>query len=157
MKLHLWNPALSATLLLLSCSATEARIGANEDLFNGYPPDVQAMIKSNRIDQGFDKTQVYLAFGNADRTEMEVKQELWYYHQTHRRSVQEEKTASEYRQEMSSYEDAVEEGRVGLKEPKTFRVVRLSRTGVYRIVRFEGGRVASWEEPDEMWLEDWHE
>ena len=33
-------------------------------------PEDQAMIRSNRIDRGFDSTQVYLSFGNADRTEV---------------------------------------------------------------------------------------
>ena len=151
-----WIPALAATLLLAGCSATQARISANEDLFNGYPPEVQAMIKSNRIDRGFDTTQVYMAFGNADSTELSGEQELWYFHQTYKRTVQEEKTASEYREEMSVYEDALGQGVLDYPEPTTYRTVRLYRTGVHRIVRFEAGRVVGWEEPDGMWLEDWH-
>ena len=41
---------VAAVLFLAGCNATQARINDNEDLFNSYPPEVQAMIKSNRID-----------------------------------------------------------------------------------------------------------
>lgn len=149
--------ATAVTLLLAACSATKARISANEDLFNSYPPEVQAAIKSNRIERGFDSTQVYLALGNAHSTEMDGEQELWFYHQTHNQSVKEEKSASEYRDEMIVYESAVAAGGEGLSEPSAYRVVRLYRTSVCRIVRFEDGRVVSWEEPDGMWLDDWHQ
>lgn len=152
-----WIPVLATVLFLTGCSATQMRINANEDLFESYPPDVQATIKSNRIDRGFDSTQVYMALGNASRTEMNGDQEVWYYHQIHNRTVREDKTAAEYREELKAYQHAVEQGEVGLHEPLTYRDVALCRTGVSRIVRFEAGRVVGWEEPDDMWLDDWHE
>ena len=156
MKPKTWIPALAAALFLAACSATQARINANEELFESYTPQEQAMIKSNRIDRGFDSTQVYLALGHADRTEHADGQELWFYHQTHQRSVREEKSASEYREELDAYQQAVSEGVQGLTEPTTYRVVPLYRTNVFRLVRFEEGRVVAWEEPGDMWLDEWH-
>lgn len=152
-----WIPALVTVLFLTGCSATDRRISANEDLFETYPPEIQAIIKSNRIDRGFDSTQVYMSFGNADRTEMDGGQEIWFYHQAHKRNVKEEKTAAEYREELSAYEYSVHQGNQNAQEPLTYRVITLHRTSVYRLVRFENGRVVSWEEPDEMWLDDWHQ
>ncbi len=148
--------ALTLGLLTLSCGATSRRIRANEDLFESYSPEDQATIRSGRISHGFDGTQVYLAFGNADRTEMDGEVELWFYHHTFKRVVREEKSASEYRSEMDAYELAVREGEEGLVEPETYRDVHLRREGVVRIVRFENGQVVGWEEPREHWLEDWH-
>lgn len=113
------------------------------------------MIKSNRIDRGFDQTQVCLSIGNAHRTEMKDGQEIWYYHRTHTSSVKEEKSAGEYRDEMTAYHNALRAGR-DVQEPGTQRVVRLRRTRVERLVRFESGSVVSWEEPEEMWLDEWH-
>jgi outer membrane protein assembly factor BamE (lipoprotein component of BamABCDE complex) len=152
-----WIPALAAALLLASCSATQARISANEDLFENYTLEEQAMIKSNRIDRGFDSTQVYLAFGHADQTSMEGEQEIWHYYRSHNRKVREEKTAGEYREELSAYGHAVEQGKQGLQEPATYRVITLYRTRVQRLVRFEAGRVVGWDEPDDMWVDDWHQ
>lgn len=152
-----WIPsaAVAVALCLSACNATKARINENEELFNSYSPEVQAMIKSNRIDQGFDSTQVYLALGNADRTESVDGQEIWFYHETCTDTAKEEKSAGEYRDEMTAYENAVEQGR-NVQEPSTYRVYRIYRTRVVRMVRFEAGRVVSWEEPDEMWIDDWH-
>lgn len=151
-----WIPALATAVLLVSCNATDRRISANEELFQSYTPAEQAMIRSNRIDRGFDSNMVYLSFGHADRTAMEGDQELWFYHQQYERTEREEKTAAEYRDELASYYYAVEQGEQGLQEPATYRVVHLYRTGVYRLVRFESGRVVSWEEPQDMWVDDWH-
>lgn len=151
----LTSAALAATLCLTGCSATQARIDKNEDLFNSYPPDQQAMIKSNRIGVGFDSTQVYLALSNADRTGSENGQEVWYYHGTYNKTIQEELSASEYRAAQLEYENAQLQG-IDAPPPSTHRVYKLYRTGVERIVRFEDGYVVSWDEPEEMWLDEWH-
>jgi outer membrane protein assembly factor BamE (lipoprotein component of BamABCDE complex) len=153
MKLAKW--ILPVALLLASCSSTKARISDNQALYDGYSPEVQAMIKSNRIDRGFDQTQVYLSLGNADRTEARDGQEIWFYHRTHTSHVKEEKSAGEYRDEMNAYHAALRAGR-NVSEPSTHRVVRLLRTRVERLVRFESGSVVSWEEPEEMWIDEWH-
>ncbi len=157
MNFRQWIPSatLAATLFLVSCSATQARINDNEELFSSYSPDVQAIIKSNRIDRGFDTTQVYLSFGNADRTESRDGQEIWYYHKTESQQVKEEKSAGEYRDDMTAYESAIRQGR-NVKEPSMYRVYSLYRTRVERMVCFESNRVVSWDQPDEMWLDDWH-
>jgi outer membrane protein assembly factor BamE (lipoprotein component of BamABCDE complex) len=156
MNATLRSAALAAVLALAGCSATQARIDDNEDLFNSYPPEVQAMIKSNRIDRGFDSTQVYLALGNADRTEMNEGVEVWYYHQTHTQTAKEEKSAGEYREEMIAYVNEVAKGNENAKEPSTYRVFKLYRTAVSRMVDFEDGKVVSWVEPEDMWLDEWH-
>jgi len=150
------SATMLATLVLSGCSATKARINENEDLFNSYSPNVQAMIKSNRIDEGFDTTQVYLACGNANRTESEGEQEVWYYHDRRQNTVREEKTAAEYRLELVDYEKAVEKGNTHLSEPTTYRTVRYYRTKITRTVRFEEGVVVAWEEPQDQWLDEWH-
>ena len=73
----------------------------------------------------------------------------------HRDTVTEEKSASEYRADMLEYEAAKLEGR-DCPEPTTYHVYEIFRTRVARLVHFEDGVVASWEEPDEMWLDEWH-
>ena len=152
-----WIPAAAvvAALCLSSCSATKRRINDNEELFNSYSPAIQASIKSNRIQRGFDSTQVWMALGNADRTESRADGETWFYHRQHSQTITEEKSASEYRLEMSDYEKAKAEGKT-VAEPSTHRSYKLYRTAVWRMVHFEGGVVTSWEEPDDMWIEDWH-
>lgn len=158
MKLDKWisSTALAAVLALAGCNATKARINDNEDLFRSYSPEIQSAIRSNRIQRGFDSTQTYLALGNADRTEYENDQELWYYYQTHTRTQKEEKSAGEYRDEMTAYENALEKGYTHVQEPTTYRVFQLRRTSVQRIVRFENGVVVDWEEPESAWVDDWH-
>lgn len=158
MNLKPWISAatLAAALCFAGCNSTKARISQNEGIFNSYPPQVQSMIRSNRIDTGFDSTQVYLALGNADRTESESGQQVWYYHKTYTKTVKKQKTAAEYRDEMSAYANALKQGK-NAKEPTTYKNIKYCRDSVERIVRFEDGAVASWEEPDEMWIdEDWH-
>ena len=145
-----------AFLALSACSATQARIDDNQELYDSYPPEVQAFIKSNRIDKGFDKTQVYLALGNADRTELVEDTEVWYYHVTHNDTVREEKSATEYRAEMYEYERAVAEGVEHATPPETYRTFQLFRTRIGREVHFEGGLVSSWSEPEEKWIDEWH-
>lgn len=158
MNLLKWTTAalLAATVALASCSATKARINENKDLFDSYSPEVQAMIKSNRISEGMDTTQVYMALGNADRTESRADQQVWTYLSTVTDNVREEKTAAEYREEMRDYEDALEKGATNVGEPETYRIVRYYRTRVDRTVVFENGVVVGWDEPDDMWLDDWH-
>ena len=151
-------PALAAAALCLaSCSATESRINKNEELFASYSPDIQAMIRSNRISQGFDANQVYMAFGKASRTEFQDGQEIWYYTRVFTRTVTEEKSASEYLAELHQYEQAVAAGQAGVHKPETHHTFQLRRTGVTRLVRFEGGQVVSWDEPEEMWLDEWQQ
>ena len=155
MNLKHWLLPAVTVLCLSACSATKARISDNQALYDTYSPQDQAAIKSNRIDQGFDPTQVYLSLGKADRTESEEGRETWYYHATHSTSVKEEKSAGEYRDDLIAWEKAVAQGRT-VAEPGTHRILHLRRTRVERMVHFENGSVVSWEEPDEMWLDDWH-
>lgn len=158
MTLKQWisSAAFAVALCLAGCNATKARISDNEDLFNSYPLEVQALIKSNRIERGFDSTQVYLAFGNADRSESRDGQEIWTYHEQFTKTAKEEKTASEYRDELDAYQDALRRGQSYVAEPSAYRTFTLKRTAIERVVIFEDGRVVSWDEPEEAWVDDWH-
>ena len=78
---------------LVACGGPKARIKDNQSLFDTYPPDVQAMIKSGQIGQGFDQTQVYMALGAPEKKEMQSGQESWLYTVGVKRTLQHEKGA----------------------------------------------------------------
>ncbi|MFQ5844359.1 MAG: hypothetical protein ACE5JG_05145 [Planctomycetota bacterium] len=141
--------------LLVACTATDRRISKNEDVFNTYPPEVQAMIKSNRIAQGFDTTQVYLSWGTADKTTSDGERETWTYIITHNKTVEKEKGAYEYALERKEWEEALARGEP-VPEPTPTKQVSYYRSRVAKVVVFVGGRVQTWEEPEAGWLDDWH-
>ncbi len=156
MNLHRIGAVALAIVVLAACSATDQRISNNEALFNSYPPDVQAMIKSNRIAKGFDQTQVYLAFGNADSTKNEDGIESWIYTEVHQKYVQTKKDVHKYALEVKEYHDALHNGELAT-EPSTEETIKLYRTRVARVVQFGDGHVDSWTEPGDEWLDDWHQ
>ena len=149
--------ALLAALSLTGCNATTARISLNNELFNSYSPRVQAIIKANRIAEGFDSNQVSMALGNANRIELQGFRKIWTYYETFEDTIRVEKSADEYRDEMITYENAFGYGYNYVPEPTTHRLVNLYRTRVVRTVRFEDGLVVGWEEPEHLWLSDWHQ
>lgn len=47
--------------------------------FYDYPPDVQAMIRSGKIAEGFDETQVRMAWGNPSHTRDDSRSTFYYW------------------------------------------------------------------------------
>ena len=156
MNLYRIGAVALAIVVLAACSATDQRISNNEALYNSYPPDVQAMIKSNRIAKGFDQTQVYLAYGNADSTKSDSGSEAWIYTEKHKKYVQTKKDVHKYALEVKEYHDALNRGELAT-EPSTEETITLFRTRVARVVNFQDGHVDSWTEPGDKWLDDWHQ
>ena len=50
--------------------------------FHDYPPNVQALIRSGKIAEGFDETQVRMAWGNPIRTRHDSRSTLYYWEYT---------------------------------------------------------------------------
>ena len=96
---------LSCVLLaLFACGGPKARIKDNQAIYDTYPPEVQAMIKSGQIAPGFDQTQVYMALGKPERKEMGTGQESWLYTVAVSRTLKHEKGAVQYENEQLKYE-----------------------------------------------------
>lgn len=55
-------------LILAGCAGVQSRIDEHRDEFTGYPPEVQMKLQNGEIEEGFSKTQVYIAKGNPDQT-----------------------------------------------------------------------------------------
>lgn len=75
--------AAVAAFALLACSTVDSRIKANQELFDSYPPQVQANIRAQRIELGYTPEMVEMAFGAPARKSELVaedgKAELWTY------------------------------------------------------------------------------
>jgi hypothetical protein len=54
-------------LLLAGCATVDRRIKANQEAFDGYPPEVQATIRRGEVAVGFTEEQVLMALGPPDR------------------------------------------------------------------------------------------
>jgi len=79
--------AAGVGLALLACSTVDSRIARQQELFDGYPPDVQRNIRRGVIEVGYTPEMVTMALGEPDRkVEMQTEDgiaEVWSY----RRSV----------------------------------------------------------------------
>lgn len=155
---------IAALAVAAACGGPKARIKDNQPLFDTYPPEVQAMIKSGQIGQGFDTTQVFMALGKPEKKEARGGQEIWVYTSRLKRTLKHEKGAVEYENEQLKYEKAMKEYRRALAEgryavepqkPDPYSYQTQHRTKVTREVVFEGGKVASWQDPDDLHLNDW--
>jgi len=151
--------------MLVACGGPKARIKDNQSLYDTYPPEVQAMIKSGQIGQGFDQTQVYMALGAPEKKEMRDSQEAWIYTVGVKRTLKHEKGAVEFENEQLKYERAVAEynqakaeGRVAVEpaKPDPYSYENQHRTKLRQEVVFVSGKVATARTPQEEYLDEWH-
>lgn len=158
--------ALSLLLLgLVACGGPKARIKDNQGLYDTYPPEVQAMIKSGQIANGFDRNQVYMALGKPERKESRGAQEVWLYTYGVKRTLKHEKGAVEFENEQLKYEKAVAEYKLAVaegryavepKKPDPFVYQVQHRTALRREVVFNGTGVEAWRDPNGEYLDEWH-
>jgi outer membrane protein assembly factor BamE (lipoprotein component of BamABCDE complex) len=150
---------------LVACGGPKARIKDNQALYDTYPPEVQAMIKSGQIGQGFDQTQVYMALGAPEKKEMREGQEVWLYTVGVKRTLKHEKGAVEYENEQLKYEKALAEynqakaeGRVAVEpaKPDPYSYENQHRTRLRQEVVFVSGKVATARNPQDEYLDEWH-
>ena len=150
---------------LVACGGPKARIKDNQAIFDTYPPDVQAMIKSGQISQGFDQTQVYMALGAPERKEMRDNQEAWIYTVGVKRTLQHEKGAVQFENEQLKYERALAEynqaraeGRVAVEpaKPDPYTYETQHRTRLRQEVVFVSGKVSASRNPQDEYLDEWH-
>jgi len=155
----------TAILVLAACGGPKARIKDNQSLYDTYPPEVQAMIKSGQIGQGFDPTQVYMALGTPEKKQLQGDTEVWLYTVNVKRTLKHEKGAVQYENEQlkyeqarAEYEQAVAVGHVAVEptKPDPYWYENQSRTRIKREVVFKGGTVASWRDPHDEYMDDWH-
>jgi outer membrane protein assembly factor BamE (lipoprotein component of BamABCDE complex) len=150
---------------LVACGGPKARIKDNQAIYDTYPPDVQAMIKSGQIAPGFDPTQVYMALGKPERKEMRDGQEVWLYTVAVKRTLQHEKGAVQFENEQMKYERALAEynqakaeGRVAVEPPKPdpYWYENQHRTQLRQEVVFVSGKVSTSRNPQAEYLDEWH-
>jgi outer membrane protein assembly factor BamE (lipoprotein component of BamABCDE complex) len=150
---------------LAACGGPKARIKDNQAIYDTYPPEVQAMIKSGQIAPGFDQTQVYMALGKPEKKEMSNGQESWLYTAAVSRTLKHEKGAVQYENEQLKYERALAEynqakaeGRVAIEpsKPDPFWYEEQRRTKLRQEVVFVSGKVASSRNPQDEYLDEWH-
>jgi hypothetical protein len=154
-----------AFALLVACGGPKARIKESQELFDTYPPETQALIKSGQIAKGFDQTQTYMALGKPEKKEANGEQETWVYTVGVKRTLKHEKGAVQYENEQLKYERAMEEYRrvkaegglaVEPAKPDPFIYEHQHRTRVKCEVVFVDGRVAGWRDPVDEYLDEWH-
>lgn len=154
-----------ALVALVACGGPKARIKDNQSLFDTYPPDVQAMIKSGQIGQGFDQTQVYMALGAPEKKEMREGQEIWLYTVGVKRTLKHEKGAVAFENEQLKYERALAEynqakaeGRIAVEpvKPDPFSYENQHRTRLRQECVFVNGKVATSRNPQDEYLDEWH-
>lgn len=156
---------LFALVALAACGGPKARIKDNQAVYDTYPPEVQAMIKSGQIAQGFDPTQVYMALGKPEKKTMSGSEETWLYTVAVQRTLQHEKGAVQFENEQLKYEKALAEynqaraeGRVAIEpsKPDPYSYETQHRTKLRQEVVFVNGRVATSRNPQDEYLDEWH-
>jgi hypothetical protein len=150
---------------LVACGGPKARIKDNQGLYDTYPPEVQAMIKSGQIAQGFDRNQVYMALGKPEKKQMHGEREVWLYTVGVKRTLKHEKGAVEFENEQLKYEKALAEYRLAVaegrhavepKKPDPYVYQVQHRTSLKREVVFNGAGVESWRDGQDEYLDEWH-
>lgn len=75
--------AITAILVLASCSTPTSRIKANPEAYARLTPDQQALVRAGEIALGFDMDAVKLALGDPDRTTVRLDENgetvIWHY------------------------------------------------------------------------------
>ena len=149
--------ALAALFTLVTaCGSTPARrIEENQALFDGYPADIQASIKSGQIRKGFDQNQVYMALNKPAQKNASASGETWTYTQEDTKRVTTKKDVYKYELERKRWEEAKAKGTEG-HEPSMDETVVYFRTRVIRVVEFKQDGVISWSTPSSEFLDEWH-
>ncbi len=141
--------------VLAGCVSTPAdRIEENQALFDTYPPDIQALIRVGHIGLGFDRAQVDMALGPPHHVRGSAGLEDWFWVAEETRTVEVEKGAYQYRDEMRVYEEARRRGEK-VSEPSPTETQHQRRLRTVRVVHFRDGRVEGFEEPFDASFEDW--
>jgi hypothetical protein len=68
----LWTLPLLVVLTLACASTPDKRIAKQQSLFDSYPADVQATIRSGKVALGYDQDMVRMALGEPDETSTEL-------------------------------------------------------------------------------------
>ena len=83
LRLLLLLALAAATTGLVGCATPEKRIEERQELFDGYPPDVQQKIRSGHVAPGFTEDMVWMALGDPDNKSIEATAEgealIWVY------------------------------------------------------------------------------
>lgn len=137
------KPALFLALLALvaACNTPAQRIEDNQALYDTYTPEDKAAIKSGQIRQGFDQNQVYMALGKPDKKKASGGNEEWIWLKTAQRTVTRQKDVNKYALERNEYEQGQR-----ATPPSTEEKVKQTRTYIVKAVKFESGRVVSWDD-----------
>jgi hypothetical protein len=73
----------ASLLLLIGCASPEQRIKKNPELYQSFPPDVQALVAQGQIAIGFTAEMVTMAMGPPNRIYSRVSSngtsEVWSY------------------------------------------------------------------------------
>jgi len=74
---------VASILLLIGCASPEQRIKKNPELYQSFPPDVQALVAQGQIAIGFTGEMVTMAMGPPNRIYSRVStngnSEVWSY------------------------------------------------------------------------------
>jgi len=151
-------PISLLTLLLVSCAISH-RIKEHQAEFDTYPPEVQKLIKSWKIREGFTKTKVYIALGQPySQTE-----DRWTYAASHAKSVQTAKPTYQYQSEYeTAYKDYLKEKQkhkhATFSSPDPYTTTYPYRRYVHQYLHFKDDVLQRIEYPDTtIWLDsDWH-
>ncbi len=74
---------LCSAALLAACSSPATRIEDRKSVYDSYPPEVQQKLAAGKVDIGYSKEQVLIAFGEPrrrfNRTTASSTEEVWSY------------------------------------------------------------------------------
>ena len=75
---------VALTTVVVACASTpESRIEENQEKFDRYPAETQAILRSGKVDIGYDQDMVRIALGDPDETSTEISDEgemlIWAY------------------------------------------------------------------------------
>lgn len=132
--------AFAIPLLFLgtACSTVSTRIKEQPQTFSKLAPAQQDAVKAGKIQNGFDKDAVYLAWGKADDVSTKpVKgrpSEMWTYYG--------------FRQETIPHYDAIPRyvGYGSFVPELVYSPVYINHQYVWRTVTFQNGKVIAWHE-----------
>lgn len=89
-----------ACVLVASCASPDSRIRRNAELFETFPPEVQAAVRDGRVDLGFNQDMVFIALGKPNREYTRRTRQgefvVWAY-TDHFRRVQRQKVDGRFR------------------------------------------------------------
>ncbi len=71
---------------LIACNSTGSRIRSQQELFDSYPPDVQANLRNGLIEVGYSQEMVQMALGRPERKAERQSEgglvEVWTYRES---------------------------------------------------------------------------